>query len=184
MVNIVLLSGIRYLVDVGFGANGPHHPLPLMTTGSEYPMQNVGPSQIRIIHEPLPDLLDKTQKHWIVQHRYNERARWVTNYATPAIEFLPQDFEMMNLSTSTGSGLFTDNVICTVLIKDEQEEKLVGDLTLMNWDLKERRNGESNVLERFESEGRRVDGIWRWFGIVFEEEEKRAAEERWGGERK
>lgn len=70
MVNIIVLEGVRYLIDVGFGANGPHHPLPLTTEAGKYPMRNVGPSQIRLIHEPLPDMLDQTQKHWIVQHRY------------------------------------------------------------------------------------------------------------------
>ena len=73
MVNIVLLHGQRYLVDVGFGANGPHHPLTLQDDflNSDHPfqMQNVGPSQIRLMHEPIPDALNQGQKHWIVQHR-------------------------------------------------------------------------------------------------------------------
>lgn len=74
MVNIVLLHGQRYLVDVGFGANGPHHPIPLVddSLNQDYPYQgpNVGPSQIRLMNEPIPDALNQTQKHWIVQHRY------------------------------------------------------------------------------------------------------------------
>lgn len=100
---------------------------------------------------------------------------------------------MMNLSTSTGPGLFTENVICTLLLRAEGEGegeggdgegeagRLVGDLTLMNWDLKERRDGRSKVVQRFESEKERVEGIERWFGIAFGKEEKGAAEERWGG---
>ena len=86
---------------------------------------------------------------------------------------------MMNHHTSTGEGLFTDNVICTLLIKSETEDQLVGDLTLMNWDLKERRNGVSKVVEHFEREGDRVEGIKRWFGIEFREDEKRASRQRW-----
>ena len=74
MVNIVLLHGQRYLVDVGFGANGPHHPVPLVVDflNPDYPYQgqNVGPSQIRLMYEPIPDALNQGQKHWIVQHRY------------------------------------------------------------------------------------------------------------------
>ena len=74
MVNIVLLNGQRYLVDVGFGANGPHHPVPLVDDllNSNYPYQghNVGQSQIRLMYEPIPDALNQGQKHWIVQHRY------------------------------------------------------------------------------------------------------------------
>lgn len=80
MVNIIPIKGIRYLVDVGFGANGPHHPLPLLTSGADYPMQNVGPSQIRIVHEPIPDALDQEQKHWIVQHRYVKRNKALRDY--------------------------------------------------------------------------------------------------------
>lgn len=78
---------------------------------------------------------------------------------------------MMNHHTSHGPGLFTDNVICTLLLKDEEEDKLVGDLTLFNYDLKERRNGESRLIEHFETEKERREAIEKYFGIHFGPEE-------------
>lgn len=81
---------------------------------------------------------------------------------------------MMNHHTSHGPGLFTDNVICTLLLKDEEEDKLVGDLTLFNYDLKERRNGESRLIQHFETEKERREAIEKYFGIQFNAEEAAA----------
>lgn len=77
----------------------------------------------------------------------------------------------MNHHTSHGPGLFTDNVICTLLLKNADGDKLVGDLTLFNYDLKERRNGESKLIQHFNTEEERRKGIEKYFGIHFNDEE-------------
>lgn len=79
--------------------------------------------------------------------------------------------------------MFTDNVICTLLLMDEAGEKLVGNLTLMNYDLKERRNGQSRLIEKFDSENGRINGIRKSFGIAFSVEEQAAIFEKGGGKK-
>ena len=76
----------------------------------------------------------------------------------------------MNWGSSTREGLFVDNVLCMLVLKEGGE--LVGDRTLMNDVVRERRRGEMRVLERFGNEKERVEGLRRWFGVELSGEER------------
>ncbi|KAG6986648.1 hypothetical protein G7Y79_00075g099200 [Physcia stellaris] len=75
MINIVTLpSAQAYMVDVGFGSDGPIRPLPLLNaleTGDAYP--GVGAQQLRLIHDTIANTTNRnpSQKLWIFQRRHS-----------------------------------------------------------------------------------------------------------------
>lgn len=82
---------------VGFGGDGPTHPLPLIH-GQETP--NLGTQTVRLMHIPLPCNLDQSQKWWVYQYRNSTDQEWNTFYAFSGMEFTAADFNVMNVSFS------------------------------------------------------------------------------------
>lgn len=73
-VNIVVLDdGIKYMVDFGFGSQGPTQPIPLV---HDAPMEQVAPAEMRLLHQAISQNVDQTQKVWIYQQRYNPEGAW------------------------------------------------------------------------------------------------------------
>ncbi|KAL2814708.1 hypothetical protein BDW59DRAFT_176355 [Aspergillus cavernicola] len=124
MVIIVIIDNLRYMVDVGFGNNVPTRPLPLIEDAVAI---NIAPTEMRLTRDSIPEAVDQTQKTWIYQVRFNPESTWVSLYAFSAIEFLPQDFDMMNFQTSKmPSSWFTQQVVCVRHILDETGGELQG----------------------------------------------------------
>lgn len=73
LVNVVLVDEQKYMLDWGFGSQGPTHALPLL---HDQAMQQVGAAQMRLMYEPIPQNVDQSQKVWLYQSRYNEEASW------------------------------------------------------------------------------------------------------------
>jgi len=117
---------------------------------------------------------------------------WEAQYAFSTLEFLPQDFEIMNLYTSTSPRIwFTQKIVCTRFLLegengsclpnetgDEKEKqlvdgKIVGQM-ILNQDVVKRRIGDrSEVVEEVKTEEDRVQALRKWFGIRLTEGEKR-----------
>jgi arylamine N-acetyltransferase len=171
MVNIVTLEGRRCLVDVGFGSNGPHQPIPLVATPT---LHNVGDQSLRLRPGPIDQHAGRHgQRLWLYEHR-NGDGPWIPTYCFTDIEFLPEDFTMINYYMSTSwDSWFTFHVVCVRMILDEQEQ-LVGDLTLFNNQLKRRIGATSEVLATFTSEDERVAALEKYFGIALGESERAA----------
>lgn len=173
MVNIVTISSQRYLVDVGFGSSGPHHPIPLLPgAGVEEP--NVGEQVVKLSHEAVEDCLDPSQKFWVYRYRHTNATPFIIGYCFTEVEFLQADFEVMNLGTSMIPGLFTDNVICVKMLMDNIDNEdggtdgkvnLVGDITLFGSEVKRRLGGKSEVMQILETETDRLEALKKWFGI-------------------
>ncbi|KAL2852444.1 hypothetical protein BJY01DRAFT_232644 [Aspergillus pseudoustus] len=124
MVLIVTIDKCRYMVDVGFGNNVPTRPLPLEENRVSI---NIAPSEMRLIKDSLPESVDQTQKAWIYQIRFSQESVWIPIYAFTEVEFLPQDFAMMNFQTyNLPSSWFTQMFACVQLILDEAGEELEG----------------------------------------------------------
>jgi arylamine N-acetyltransferase len=95
MVNIVTLSSRRYLVDVGMGARGPMVLLEMVSGASA---TSISRRTIRLLHGCIPE---HTSSHpsnalWKLEMRNSEGSACVPTYAFTDMEFLPQDFEVMN----------------------------------------------------------------------------------------
>nr|XP_001401938.2 arylamine N-acetyltransferase 1 [Aspergillus niger CBS 513.88] len=172
MVLIVLIDGQKYAVDVGFGGNGPTRPLPLKEDSVSVCM---APTEMRLVHEALPEYVDQTQKVWIYQIRYTPDSRWIPMYSFLGTEFLPQDFEIMNYATSQRpTSWFTQSLVCARMFMDEAESEVQGMYILAGREVKKRQFGQSEVLETLESDADRVKALAKWFDMHLRDYEAEA----------
>lgn len=175
MINIVTIEGKKYFVDVGFGSSGPHHPIPLE---EGYTAANVGTQSLRLVRETPPDLLTSsaranstTQHLWQYQFKHSDDKPWLPAYCFGEMEFLPNDFVMMNHFTSTSrTSWFTYMVICMKMVMENNE--LVGDVTMAGPELKRRIGGQNTTLAILESEEQRIEALEKYFGIKLSAEER------------
>lgn len=108
-VTLLTIAGCKYLIDVGFGANGPTTVLPL-SIGCE--QAQIVPSTMRLTYEPIAQNLDQSQSVWLYQYRIDGKSEWETGYSFVEIEFTPQDLEAMNLYPWTSRhSFFTHKVV-------------------------------------------------------------------------
>ena len=171
MVNIVTIEGQRYLVDVGFGADVATHPLPLIPG---HVCTGIAPQSLRLEYKQLAQHTDPSQRAWVYSYRGNDNAPWVEAYSFLEIEFFPQDYEVMNLSTMTlPQSFFTQTVLCVKILLNEKSEEMEGVLILHQNVVKKRIGDGATVLENLKSEDDRIRALERWFGIVLREEEKK-----------
>lgn len=170
MVNIVTLSdGKKYMVDVGFGANGPTRPLPL-EAGRIW--EGISPQEIRLVYENIPTNTDPGQRLWIYQYRDSSKDEWIPAYCFTELEFLPRDYNVMNFWTSHNpESFFLKQVVIVKMIMEE--EKLVGTLILFSDTVKRKVGGKTETLEICKSEDDRVKAVQRWFGIELGDDERR-----------
>lgn len=162
MVNIVTLGEQKYLIDVGFGSNGPHQPIPLI---QDFEFHNVGEQSGRLVYGPIAQQTSKGQSLW--QYEIcNAGEAWYPAYCFTETEFLPEDFTIMNYYMSTSrESWFTFHVVCVRMLLDEETQKIVGDLTLFNDTLKRRLGATSEVLQSFTSDEERVAALEKFFSI-------------------
>jgi len=170
MVNIVTLTdGKKYMLDVGFGGNGPIRPLLLDAENSQAPA--IYPAGARLIYQNIPENSDPNQKLWIYQHRKDPQSNWVPMYSFTELEFLPQDYEIMNFWTSQSrKSWFTQKLVAVKMIIEAGE--VVGEIILMGAELKSKVRGVTKYLATLETEEERVDALETWFLIELREEEK------------
>ncbi|KAK4695060.1 hypothetical protein P7C71_g2620, partial [Lecanoromycetidae sp. Uapishka_2] len=141
MVNIVTLGdGTKYMLDVGFGGNGPTRPLLLDASRSQ--VQHIEPAEMRVTKQNIQVNTDPDQKLWVYQHRINPDSEWLTQYCFTELEFLPQDYQVMNFYTS------------------QSRTKL-----------KKRVGGETEHLKTCENEEERVKVLEEYFDIKLSAEE-------------
>ena len=161
------------MVDVAFGGDGATKPLPLISGHVE---QNLGPQEIRLLYSTISHQIDQSKKLWIYQYRNGKDKEWNSFYAFPDIEFLPQDFEIMNYFTSTSQGWnFQTRTVLIVRFlrgKDAEAEKIVGKVMLVNGEVKRNMGGKTEVVQVCQTEEERVRALEEYFAITLTEEEK------------
>lgn len=200
MVLIVTIAAQRYMVDVGFGRNGPTLPLLLENNAQE---DAIAPgARVRLVRESLPQSLhpaDNAQKMWIYQHRgpsnkthhhhpsvaglegeeerMEERENWIPTYAFTELEFFPQDFEVMKFCASrVRTSFFTYTVVVMKYLVERDEEGgavCVGTVQMLGGQVKRTVGGKSEVVKECRTEGERVKVLEDVFGIRLSEREKR-----------
>ncbi|KAK3315871.1 hypothetical protein B0H66DRAFT_559910 [Apodospora peruviana] len=175
MVNLVTIYGKRYLVDVGFGSDGPPQPVPL-EHGIIFDC--VAPVRGRLEYKKLEEHTDHNQRVWVYSTKENEQAEWKDRYAFVEIEFFPADFEVMNLQTSTTpQSYFVQTVMCMKTILDDpgrkRPKRAVGVLILHKDYVKRRIGDKSEILETLKTESDRASALLRYFDINLSPEERR-----------
>lgn len=162
MVNLVTIGEQKYLIDVGFGSNGPHQPVPLTR---DFEFHNVGDQSGCLRYGPITQHTNKTQPLWQYEIR-NGGGDWIPAYCFTETEFIPEDFTMMNYYMSTSrDSWFTFHVVCVRMLLDEAGENVVGDLTLFNNSLKKRIGATSEVIQILSSDEERVSALDKTFNI-------------------
>lgn len=172
MVNLVTVNGRRHLVDVGFGSLCPPHPVPL-----EHDHEFVGVAGIhgKLEYRALKEHTDPSQRVWVYSAMAREDAPWQEMYAVAEIEFIPGDFDVMNLKTMTSpQSFFVQHVTCVRTILDPARDRAVGLLILHRDNVKQRRAGQPDTHETLETEAQRVRALEKYFGILLTPEEQGA----------
>ena len=174
MVNIVTISKQRYLVDVGIGAYGPMVPLPLV---SGVTTVSITPRSIRLVNACIPE---HTSSHasnamWQLEVRNQDTDAWSITYAFSEIEFLPEDYEMMNWYTSTNRRSFwTHQVLAMKMVLSDDQQEVVGDITLFQRGLRRRIHGKVEIEVECGTEKERVEALQKYLGIKLSPAEQRA----------
>jgi arylamine N-acetyltransferase len=171
MLIIVTICGRKYMVDVGFGTSGAVQPV-LLEHGQI--VQNVPTSQGRLVHRPIAENTDSSQSLWIFEVQNSPESPWTPQYCFTQVEFLPQDFMVMNLSTSQSrTSWFPQRFVLTKVILDRGHERAIGNLTLFHDELKQRLNGRSDMLVTCRTEQQRVMVLEEYFGVKLRADEIR-----------
>ncbi|KAH6685688.1 hypothetical protein F5X68DRAFT_209143 [Plectosphaerella plurivora] len=186
MANIVMLDGLKYLVDVGYGVDGPTIPIPLdaslkaedASNRANDALSHTGfPGQkIKLELKNLPQHIDPSQKVWVYsQRRFMDN--WEDVYHFADMEVLPHDFEVLNFYNMTNS-LWARTVVAQRF--RGSEISIDGTLMLVRHELR-RGDGsrtEPIIMKTYQTEAQRLEAL-RWnFGIILSEEEQRAIKGR------
>nr|OQO25045.1 hypothetical protein B0A51_07138 [Rachicladosporium sp. CCFEE 5018] len=173
MVNIVRIDGERYLVDIGFGSGGPTKPIRLVHLEE---VCNIAPDQyLRLNSQTIGEDQDERAKMWVLERREGGAAsEWRAVYCFPDyVEFLPGDYEVMNLHTSTSpSSFFTYTVLCTKCILDEHGLEVIGTTVLFGKSVYKQLRGIKGGPTTFETESDRVNALKECFGITLNTEQQ------------
>ncbi|KAH7028881.1 uncharacterized protein B0I36DRAFT_324714 [Microdochium trichocladiopsis] len=209
-VNIVTISGVRYLVDVAFGGNVAIAPLPLpdfefAEEGAGPTHEHIPPARMRVVRAPISQGLSRARGHnlgWVYQIKYDYEAekddedKWITQYMFVDTEFLLEDIVVCNMFPAFNKNtFFTHKVLCVRFTTDlevgpgrdgdegrfpgrastkaVQEGKIDGNLMLWGDLFKWRRNGETVLERKIESDVDRLDILKKYFGIELDEEDVR-----------
>lgn len=126
---------------------------------------------MRLVRESIAEFTDKTQKVWIYQTRYNPESNWTPNFCFSEVEFLPQDFEVMNFSVSQSrTSWFTQVFVCVRMILNSDRE-IIGQYVLSGKEVKRRVNGQTETLRTLENEQDRVKALTKYFHMHLREDE-------------
>ena len=171
MVLIVRLDNSRrYMLDVGFSNMAPVAP---MLLEDNYSMRNSGLTEVRLVKPRNPAHKSPDLDLWEYQIRFSHDSDWIAAYCFSELHFTPGDFACMSFYTSMcADSWFTTEVVAAVMVLDEMEDRIVGDVTLFGQECKKRVDGKSEVIAMCASEDERVEVVERVFGVVFSKEEK------------
>jgi arylamine N-acetyltransferase len=179
MVLIVRFQEDSYLVDVGFGANGPVKAMripPPSTIGDIVTGVIPEEHQLGVINAPH----SPQETLYILRHRHDERSLWNPLFTFDAsTPFSGSDYEIMSFHCHCHPhSPFVNNILCTTTGFDGQGTAISRTM-LQNNILKERRGGYNTVIEKLDSEEARLAAIERIWGIKFTDVEKKGVE-KWG----
>jgi arylamine N-acetyltransferase len=132
----------------------------------------IAPSEMRLIKDSIPDFVDKSQKVWIYQVRRDSESEWTPMYSFSEVEFLPQDFGVMNFATSQRpTSWFTQSFVCTKVILSEGGLEPEGIYVMSGKEVKRRLGKETEVVATLENEDDRRQALAKYFDMHFQDHE-------------
>lgn len=170
MTNIVILHGKKYLVDVGYGADGPTIPLQLDPSAVR---EGLPGQELKLDLRSLTQHQDPSQKVWVYsQHR--GAGAWQDVYHFPDAEALPHDFDVLNFYNMTNS-LWARTVVAQRFCPDG-EGRIAETMVLVRGEVKKGDgvNQDPTLLGTLTTEQRRLEAFTGLFGIMLAPEERDA----------
>jgi arylamine N-acetyltransferase len=135
------------------------------------PQPNLGTQEIQLTQSTIPNQTTSSPL-WVYQYRNSPTQAWNSFYAFPELEFLPQDFEVMNFYTSQSTGPTNFQTRTVLIVKFLREgERIVGKLMMVNGEVKRNLGGKTEVVMVCGNEAERVRVFKEMFGITLTEEE-------------
>ncbi|KAJ5931098.1 hypothetical protein N7466_006591 [Penicillium verhagenii] len=179
IVNILELPcGTQYHIDVAFGGDGPTQPIP-MISGSK----NLGAQEVRLIYGNMDKQSRPTQKLWIYQYRNGSDKEWNSFYSFGEFEFFQDDFAIINRYTSWDTLTKNNHWIVKFIRAGEtgdlpllegegtadgiEEVGVVGKMMYVNGLVKLNMGGRTRVIDSFETDAERREGLKKWFDFSF-----------------
>jgi arylamine N-acetyltransferase len=171
MVNIVTIEEDRYLVEVGFGGNGPIKPIKLDQSGTVY--EHITPASFRLQWRNIVVNTNQDQRLWVYEFKKDEESDFEQTYSFTELEFHPSDFNVMSYYTSNSpDSWFTQKVVCQKLLLGNDGSQLVGSVSIFGDNTKKRVLGNVEHEETLKSENDRVKALETEFGIVLNQVER------------
>lgn len=137
-------------------------------------IQNVPSAEGRLVYQNVAPFTDQNQRLWIFQTRIDKESPWMATFCFSELEFIPEDFEVMNFKTSSSrASWFTYRLVLNHVILDQETDEPIGAMTLVGGEVKRRLHGTSEVVEVCNNETERVRALKQWFDIDLREEEIR-----------
>ena len=136
---------------------------------------NMRPSQqVRLRFDVLDGSENLESKFWIWEKRNREEEPWIAMTCFPGnVEFLPQDFEMMNLFCSTSPmTFFTQLVLAVRFILSEDGEEIVGEDLIIGGRYHRRIDGAKVDAKELKSEQERISVLEEKLGIRLDEHQQ------------
>lgn len=175
-------SGQRYVLDAGFGGDGPTRPMELVEGVVHH--NSVGTQEVRFSRGWLgggsrfvPP--DEGRRLWVYEYRNGSGRPWNAFYAFDAdLEFLEADFGVMSHYTSTAETSFQTRATLVVRflrgVGEDGGVRVVGKVMLVGGVVKRNLGGKTEVVKVCGTEAERVEALREWFEIVLTEEEARS----------
>jgi arylamine N-acetyltransferase len=127
---------------------------------------------MRLVRENIVEFTDPSRKIWIYQTRYNPESDWVPQICFSDVEFLPQDFGVMNFSVSQSrTSWFTKMFVCMRMILNQNGTEVIGQCVISGKEVKRRVHGKTEILETLQTEGDRVKALAKYFDMHLREDE-------------
>ena len=77
-------------------------------------MASVPASDCRLVHKPIAQFTDQGQKLWVFEVQNGSESPWIPGYCFSEMEFLPEDFEIMNFHASQSrTSWFMETIVFT-----------------------------------------------------------------------
>ncbi|KAI0199285.1 hypothetical protein F4808DRAFT_433255 [Astrocystis sublimbata] len=185
IVSIVEFApGEKYHVDIAFGGDCATFPMPL-EDGRVH--ANIGTQQIRLVRGWVPTQTKRTEeaKLWIYEYQNlnvdgkEKEVPWNPFYAFTMVEFMPNDWEVVNVYASTDPRSWqTKTVIAIKFLRrardSDGKEEIYGKRYMVNGTIKENLGGKTKVVAECKTEEERVAALQKYFDIRLTEEERGA----------
>ena len=173
VVNVVTCpDGSRYMVDVGFGGDGPTCPMRLVSGEQK---RNIGTQEMRLTWEGVKGGFSEEQRVWVYSVRNFEGGEWRACYCFVEAEFLQQDMGVMAFFVNESPlSWFTTMTVAVRMLLDETGERIKGKIMLAGADVKENNGGRTSLAMSCRTERERVEALKTLFGLELNEEERKS----------